>query len=102
MHITDTESFGMNKVILIVLLVCIVSLISSISPPKLPVTFYTNVKMFGNVTQNPITGLIANDNAKQLYVFNLKDSHGNSAKTPYRYFGDPTNCTCFNDTYKIL
>ena len=74
----------MNKVILIVLLVCIVSLISSISPPKLPVTFYTNVKIvarFGNVTQNPITGLIANDNAKQLYVFNLKDSHGNSAKT---------------------
>ena len=98
----------MNKVILIVLLVCIVSLISSISPPKLPVTFYTNVKIvarFGNVTQNPITGLIANDNAKQLYVFNLKDSHGNSAKTLfnkhiYRYFGDPTNCTCFNDTYK--
>ena len=84
------------------------SLISSISPPKLPVTFYTNVKIvarFNNVTQDPFTGLIANDDAKQLYVYNQKDSHGNPTKALfnkhlYQYLDDPTKCACFNVTYK--
>eukprot|EP00800_Vazella_pourtalesii_P009895 TRINITY_DN2485_c0_g1_i4.p1 TRINITY_DN2485_c0_g1~~TRINITY_DN2485_c0_g1_i4.p1 ORF type:complete len:197 (-),score=7.84 TRINITY_DN2485_c0_g1_i4:55-645(-) len=86
------------------------SLISSISPPKLPVTFYTNVKIvarFNNVTQDPFTGLIANDDAKQLYVYNQKDSHGNPTKALfnkhlYQYLDDPTKCACFNVTYKDL
>ena len=56
----------MNKVILFVSFICIISQISSISPPKFPVTFYTSVKVverFANVTQHPITGTIANDDA---------------------------------------
>ena len=73
----------MNKVILVVLLVCIVSLISSISPPKFPVTFYTNFKIVAgvaNVTLDHITESIANDDAKQLFISNQKDSHGIPAK----------------------
>ena len=109
--ITDfTKSFEMNKVILVVMLVCDVSLISSISPPKFPVTFYTNIKAiarFGNVTKNNFTGSLANDDAKQLYVFNQKDYHGNPAKELfnthlYQYLGDPTKCACLNITYKDM
>ena len=67
----------MNKVILFVSFICIISQISSISSPKFPVTFYTSVKVverFANITQHPITGIIANDDAKQLYVMNEKVS----------------------------
>ena len=100
----------MNKVFTVVLFMCIVSAISSISPPKFPVTFSTNIRIDsrdGNVTKNPLTGLIAYDDAKQLFVSNQKVLHGISSnqifnKHFYRYFDDPTKCTCFNITYKDI
>ena len=100
----------MNKIILVVLLVCIVSLISSISPPKFPVTFYTNIKAvtrFGNDTLDHSTGSLANYDAKQLFVSNQKDSDGIPSKEVfnkhlYQYLGDPTKCTCLNVTYKDM
>ena len=100
----------MNKVLLIFSFICITSRISSISPPKFPVTFYTNVKtveQFANVTQHPIIGSIANDDAKQLYVHNgtispnipFMQLFNNNL---YEYQGDSANCECFNVTYKYL
>ena len=62
----------MDKFIFAVIFICIISPISSISPPKFPVTFSTSVKIIeqlAEVTQNHITGSIANDDAEQLYVY---------------------------------
>ena len=100
----------MSKVILVILLVCIVSVISSISPPNFPMTFYSNTKVvlrFGNGAPSHITGFIANDDTKQLYVYNQKDSQGIPEKELfnkhlYSYYGDPTKCACLNDVYADL
>ena len=96
----------MNKVILLVSFIYIISGICSISPPKLPVTFYTNTTIVvrkANVTHNPITGSIANDDVKKLFVMNEKLSTGVEMKSlfnSYLYLYNGIHCTCLNVTYK--
>ena len=100
-----------NKVIFFILFISIIPIIFSISPPKFPVTFYTNIQGFeqvGNETRNPMTGSIANDNSKELFVMNEK-SQSEISKVLfnlnfYQYADNPTptNCVCTNTTYKDL
>ena len=95
----------MNKVILFVSFIYIISGICSISPPKLPVTFYASLKIVvrsANVTHN-ITGSIANDDAKKLFVINAKVSPDIETKSLFNshlYEYDGTHCVCINITYK--
>ena len=100
----------MDKFIFIVIFICIISQISSISPPKFPATFYTSVKIIeqlAEVTQSHITGSIANDDAKQLYVYTeMFPPHSPFTrlfnKHYYQYYDNPPECTCSNVTYKNL
>ena len=97
----------MNKVILFVSFIYIISGIYSISPPKLPVTFYASLKIVvrdANVTYS-ITGSIANDDAKKLFVINQKVSPDIEMKflfnsQYYQYYGN--HCACFNAIYKNM
>ena len=98
----------MNKAILFVTFISIIFLISAISPPKFPSTFFSNVKLVNrvaNVTHVPVTGSVANDDVKKLYVYNEKSSpivleNALFNTHLYEYYGQPVKCGCFNITYK--
>ena len=97
----------MNKVILFVLFISIISQISSISPPKFPVTFYTNVTIVVHDSNiKPIIGTIANDDANKLFSSYEQIFPGIAEtelfnKKVYDYAND--FCHCYNNvTYNDL